>query len=262
MKLADRVGHFSESVIREMTRLADRHGAINLGQGMPDFEAPQERQGRRLPGHPGRLQPVRDHLGRPAAARGDRRQGARAFNGIPCDPDRNVTVCCGATECMMATMLALVDPGDEVVIFQPFYENYGPDAMHQRGQARLGPAAPAALDVRPGRTARALFARGPRRSSSTRRTTRPGTSSPARNCRSSPSCASEFDAFALTDEIYEYIIYTDRPHVSIASLPGMARADGDDQRAVEDVQRHRLAARVLHRPGGGHATASARRTTS
>src|SRR5437868_11253886 len=125
--LARRVQYFSESVIREMTRLAIQHNAISLGQGMPDFDPPSEVKD-------AACRAIQDGFNQYAITWGAPvlRQAiaakARAFNGIDCDPDAHVTVCCGATECMMATMLALIDPGDEVIIFQPFYENYGPDA--------------------------------------------------------------------------------------------------------------------------------------
>src|SRR4051812_42140395 len=128
MKLADRVGHFSESVIREMTRLANQHGAINLGQGMPDFETPQAIKDAACQAIQEGFNQYAITWGAPVLRQAIARK-AREFNGIDCDPDANVTVCCGATECMMATMMALIDPGDEVIAFQPFYENYGPDAL-------------------------------------------------------------------------------------------------------------------------------------
>src|SRR5207237_8985227 len=126
--LAKRVQYFSESVIREMTRLAAQHGAINLGQGMPDFDAPQ-------PVKDAACRAIQDGFNQYAitwgapALREAIAQKARAFNGIDADPDKNITVCCGATECMMATLLAVINPGDEVIVFQPFYENYGPDGL-------------------------------------------------------------------------------------------------------------------------------------
>ena len=220
MKLADRVGHFSESVIREMTRLAARHGAINLGQGMPDFETPAGDQGRRLPR---RSRTASTSTPSPGAPRRCARRSPRkvqAFNGIPCDPDRNVTVCCGATECMMATMLALVDPGDEVVIFQPFYENYGPDAILSGAKPVWVPLRPPHWTFDPDELRRAF---SPRTKAIILNTpnnptghvfTREELTLVAELCQ-------EYDAFALADEIYEYIIHTDRPHISIASLPGM-----------------------------------------
>ena len=126
--LAERLKYFTESVIRNTTRLATRYGAINLAQGMPDFEPAAEIK-------EAACQAIRDGYNQYAitwgapALREAIAKKARAFNGIQCDPETNITVCCGATECMMATMLALINPGDEVVLFQPFYENYGPDVQ-------------------------------------------------------------------------------------------------------------------------------------
>src|SRR5277367_3431139 len=126
--LADRVSHFSESVIREMTRYANEHEAINLGQGMPDFQTPQEIKDAACWAIQEGFNQYAITWGAPAFREAIARK-MRSFNGIACDPHLNITVCCGATECMMAAMLALVNPGDEVVIFQPYYENYGPDAV-------------------------------------------------------------------------------------------------------------------------------------
>src|SRR5205085_10697642 len=126
--LAERVSFFTESVIREIARLANRHGAVNLGQGMPDFEAPQALKDAAAKAIQDGFNQYAITWGAPTLRQAIAEK-VRRFNGIPCDPDENVTVCCGATECMMAAMLALVDPGDEIVVFQPFYENYGPDAL-------------------------------------------------------------------------------------------------------------------------------------
>jgi aminotransferase len=218
--LADRVSHFSESVIREMTRLANQHGAINLGQGMPDFETPQQIKDAACKAVQDGYNQYAITWGAPALREAIVRK-VRAFNGIDCDPDQNVTVCCGATECMMATMLALVNPGDEVVIFQPFYENYGPDAV-------ISGAKPVWVKLRPpdwtfdaddlhraftNRT-KAIIVNTPNNPTG-HVFTRAELSLIADLC-----C--KFGTYALTDEIYEYIRYTDAPHVSLATLPGMA----------------------------------------
>jgi aspartate/methionine/tyrosine aminotransferase len=219
MKLADRVGHFSESVIREMTRLAARHGAINLGQGMPDFEAPQAIKDAACKAIQDGYNQYAITWGAPPLREAIARK-VTAFNSIPCDPDRNVTVCCGATECMMATMLALVDPGDEVVIFQPFYENYGPDAIISGANPVWVPLRPPHWTFDPDELRRAFS---------------PRTKAVILNTPNNPTghvytreelaliaeLCQQYDAFALADEIYEYIIHTDQPHVSIATLPGM-----------------------------------------
>ncbi len=220
MKLATRVSHFSESVIREMTRLAARHGAINLGQGMPDFEAPQEIKDAACRAIQDGYNQYAITWGAPALRQAIAQKVER-FNGIPCDPDRNVTVCCGATECMMATMLALVDPGDEVVIFQPFYENYGPDAVISGAKPVWVPLRPPHWTFDPDELRRAFSDRTKAVILNTPNNptghvyTREELSLIAELCQ-------KHDVVALADEIYEYIIHTDAPHVSIATLPGMA----------------------------------------
>lgn len=220
MALAKRVQYFTESVIREMTRLAARHGAINLGQGMPDFDTPDEVK-------EAACKAIRDGFNQYAITWGapPLRQAiaekAKRFNGIDCDADANITVCCGATECMMATMMALVDPGDEVIIFQPFYENYGPDAL-------LTGATPVWVHLRPpewkfdpdelrrafsSRT-RAIIVNTPNNPT--------GHVFSREELEQIATLCVEFNVYALADEIYEYIIYADKPHISIATLPGMA----------------------------------------
>ena len=219
--LASRVQHFTESVIRETTRIAQRHNAINLGQGMPDFDPPEEVK-------EAACAAIRAGFNQYAVTWGtaNLRQAIaakmRAFNGLAwADADEHVTVCCGATECMMATLLALIDPGDEVVIFQPFYENYGPDAKLTGATPKWVPLHPPAWDFDPGEL-RAAFS--------------PETKAVILNTPNNPTgkvfsraeletvaaLCREFDAIAISDEIYEYINFTERPHVSIASLPGMA----------------------------------------
>src|SRR2546425_9338872 len=119
---------FTESVIREMTRLSELHGAVNLSQGFPDFSAPVQVKAAAIAA-------IQDDVNQYAVtwgARPLREAVAREFTrryGVDVIADEQVTVCCGSTEAMMSTMLAIVDPGDEVVIFEPFYENYGPDAI-------------------------------------------------------------------------------------------------------------------------------------
>jgi aspartate/methionine/tyrosine aminotransferase len=219
--LARRVQYFTESVIREMTRLSAQYGALNLGQGMPDFETPQEIKD-------AASRAVQEGFNQYAITWGapQLRQAiaakARRFNRIDwCDADAHVTVCCGATECMIATFLALVDEGDEVIVFQPFYENYGPDA-------RLTGATPVFVRLHPpdwrfdpdelrkafSPRTRAVIVNTPNNPTG-RVFAREELSVIAELCR-------EHDALAFADEIYEHIIHIDRPHVSIATLPGMA----------------------------------------
>ena len=126
--LSRRVQFFTESIIREMSRLAARFDAINLAQGMPDFQTPQEIKDAACRAIQEGFNQYAVTWGAPPLRQAIAEK-ARSFNHIDCDPDRNITVCCGATECMMATLLAIINPGDEVIVFQPFYENYGPDGL-------------------------------------------------------------------------------------------------------------------------------------
>src|SRR5258708_40267854 len=126
--LSDKVGHFTESVIREMTRQAMLYGAVNLAQGFPDFSAPAEIK-----------QAAERAVGADVnqyaitwGAKNLRNAIARqmgVWQGISVDPEKEITVCCGSTEAMISTLLAVCNAGDEVVIFEPFYENYGPDSV-------------------------------------------------------------------------------------------------------------------------------------
>lgn len=218
--LAHRVNFFTESVIREMTRLANQYGAINLAQGMPDFDTPQELKDAACRAIQDGFNQYAITWGAPALRQAIAEK-ARRFNGIACDPAENITVCCGATECMMATMLAVINPGDEVIIFQPFYENYGPDAL-------LSGAKPVWVSLHPpdwhfdpdelrrafNKNTKAIIINTPNNPTG-HVFTREELSLIAELCV-------EHDVYALTDEIYEHIIYSDRPHISIATLPGMA----------------------------------------
>lgn len=220
MKVANRVHHFTESVIREMTRLAARHGAINLGQGMPDFPAPEIIQ-------EAACQAIRDGYnqyaitwGAPALRQAIAKK-VESFNRIPCDPEKNITVCCGATECMISTMLALVNPGDEVIIFQPFYENYGPDAIISGAKPVFIPLQPPHWNFDPDQlkaafndNTKALILNTPNNPTG-KVFTRDELSLIAQLCI-------EHDVYVFSDEIYEHIIYSNTPHISIASLPGMS----------------------------------------
>jgi aspartate/methionine/tyrosine aminotransferase len=219
--LAKRVQYFTESVIREMTRLAEQHGALNLGQGMPDFDPPQEVKDAACKAILEGFNQYAITWGAPVLRKAIARK-VRTFNGIDCEADANVTVCCGATECMMATMLALVDPGDEVIIFQPFYENYGPDALLSGATPVLVPLHPPEWRFDPDELRKAFTPRtkaiilNTPNNPTGRVFTRDELTVIAELCQ-------EHDTFAFADEIYEYIIHVDRPHVSIATLPGMAQ---------------------------------------
>src|SRR5215472_16420046 len=126
--LSDKVEHFTESVIREMTRQAMQYGAINLAQGFPDFAAPAEIKRAAQDAIAADINQYAITWG----AKAFRNAIAEKFErsgGFAIVPEREITVCCGSTEAMMSSMMAIINPGDEVVVFEPFYENYGPDAI-------------------------------------------------------------------------------------------------------------------------------------
>ncbi len=214
---ARRTQSFTESVIRGMTRLANRHGAINLAQGFPNFPTPPELK-------EAAIAAIRADINQYAITWGARRlREALAakyeeWYGLALDPEAEITVTCGATEAMAAAMLALVDPGDEVVVLEPFYENYGPDAILCGAEpvfVPLAPDAPLDLDRLAGafgpRT-RAIILNTPNNPTG-RVFTRAELEAVAELCR-------RYDTLALTDEIYEHIRYIGE-HVPIATIPGM-----------------------------------------
>ena len=218
---AARVGVFTESVIREMTRLAMEHGGINLAQGFPDFPAPAELL-------EAASRALREGYNQYAITWGSPRlrqalaEKARWWNGLEVDPERNITVTCGATEAMMATLLATVNPGEEVIVFEPFYENYGPDA-------KLSGAVPRFVSLR-------LEPGFPFDPDALRGAVTPRTKAIIINTPHNPTgkvfSRTELDLvaeicqrhnlLAITDEVYEHIIYDGQAHVTLAALPGMA----------------------------------------
>jgi len=217
---SEKASRFTESVIREMSRIATKHHAINLAQGFPDFPASDEIK-------QAAVQAILDDHNQYAITWGTKslRDAIAAKNkrdyGLELDPDRQITVCCGSTEGMVATLLATVNPGDEVIIFQPFYENYGPDAV-------LCGATPKYVQLHPpefnfnveeltaafSERTRAIIINTPNNPTG-KVFTREELSLIAKLCI-------KYDVLAITDEIYEYIIYDDVKHIPIATLPGMA----------------------------------------
>ncbi len=221
--ISGKAERFTESVIREMTRQAMLYGAINLAQGFPDFAAPEEIKRAAQEAIAADInqyaitwgaKPLREAIAR----------HMQKWQGIAADPEREITVCCGSTEAMIASLLAVINPGDEVVIFEPFYENYGPDAILSGAQPRFvklhPPSGEGEWSFDP-RELRAAF--------------NPKTKAIILNTPNNPTgkvftraeleqvreLCLEYDALAITDEIYEHIIYDGAKHISIASLDGM-----------------------------------------
>jgi len=217
MHIARRTVGFRESVIRGMTRLANQHDAINLAQGFPNFPAPDLLK-------EAAARAIRDNLNQYAitwGARPLREALARKYAewyGMAVDPETDVTITCGATEAMAATLMAIVDPGDEVIVFEPFYENYGPDAI-------LCDARPVFVSQAPGQPIdldRLSAAFGPRTRAIVVNTPANPTGRVLRRdeLEGIATLCQRHDAWAVTDEIYEHICY-DREHIPMATIPGM-----------------------------------------
>ncbi|HKY97298.1 MAG TPA: aminotransferase class I/II-fold pyridoxal phosphate-dependent enzyme [Gemmatimonadaceae bacterium] len=217
-RTADRAAGFTESVIREMTRVANQHGAINLAQGFPDFPMPEPMKDAACAAIHGDINQYAITWGTPALRLAIAEKYRRWYD-MDVDPDREITVTCGATEAMAAVFLALINPGDEVIVFEPFYENYGPDAILAGAKPVFVPLEglewkldPEKLRAAFNENTRAIVVNTPHNPTG-RVFTRDEISLIAELCQ-------EYDAIAITDEIYEHIRYAGGHHV-LATWPGM-----------------------------------------
>ena len=222
--LSDKTSHFTESVIREMTRQAMLHGAVNLAQGFPDFPAPAEIKQAAQQAIAGDVNQYAITWGSKNLRNAIARQMG-VWQGISVDPEKEVTVCCGSTEAMISTLLAVCNAGDEVIIFEPFYENYGPDSVLSGARPRfvkLRPPAEAAgewtLDEK---ELRAAFHRNTKAIIVNTPNNPTGKVFMQEELKLIRDLCVEFDVLAITDEIYEHILYDGTRHISLASLDGM-----------------------------------------
>ena len=231
--LSDKVEHFTESVIREMTRQAMQYDAINLAQGFPDFSAPAEIKRAAQDAIAADVNQYAITWGAKSLRVAIARQ-MQEWQGIEVDPEKEIVVCCGSTEAMIATLLAVCNKGDEVVVFEPFYENYGPDAI-------LSGAKPRFVSLRPPQASKGegggewTFDEQELREAFQHRTIQHHTKAIILNTPNNPTgkvfsrkelelirdlCV-EYNVLAITDEIYEHILYDGSEHISIARLDGM-----------------------------------------
>ena len=217
--LSHRVGTFTDSVIRRMTRICDQYGAINLSQGFPDFDPPKE---------------MLDALAKAAYA--GPHQYAVTFGaknlrdalaakqsraiGRAVDPDREIVVTCGSTEAMMCAMMTVCNPGDKVLVFSPFYENYGADAILSGAEPIYIPLKPPAYDfdiaeIEQGfqAGAKAIIICNPSNPC--------GKVFTREELEAIAALVLKYDAFAVTDEVYEHLVYAPAKHIYMSSLPGM-----------------------------------------
>ena len=218
--LSERVGTFTDSVIRRMTRISDEYGAINLSQGFPDFDPPK---------------PILDALAKAAyegphqysvtfGAPNIRKALAEKFRrtaGVLVDPDTQVTVTCGGTEAMMCAMMTICNPGDKVLVFSPFYENYGADAILSGAEPIYVPLVPPEYDFDLDIIERG-FQDGAKAIVICNPSNPCGKVFTYEELSSIAALAIKYDAWVVTDEVYEHMVYAPAKHVYMASLPGMA----------------------------------------
>jgi aspartate/methionine/tyrosine aminotransferase len=216
---SDRALSFTESVIRDMTRVCLKHQGVNLAQGFPDFPAPAEIKEAAVKAIRADVNQYAITWGTPALRQAIVEKFSR-YNGVAMDPEKEITVCCGSTECMIASLMAIVNPGEEVIVFEPFYENYGPDTIlcgarprfitlhepdwhfDERELARTFNNRTKAIVINtPNNPTGKVFSR--------------------EELQLVADLCLKWGVVAVTDEIYEHILYDGAKHVSIASLPGM-----------------------------------------
>ena len=221
--VSEKAARFEESVIRRMTLVCNQHRGVNLAQGFPDFPTPPELQ-------EAAIKAIRDGYNQYARTWGAPQmvealaEKVRWFQGMEIDPNRQVTICCGTTEAMMSSLLATVDPGDEVIVTSPFYENYGADTILCGAMPRyvtLHPIKGGSFHLDPSELTaafntktRAIIINTPHNPC--------GKVYTRQELQLIADLCQKWDVLAVTDEIYEHIVYDGREHVSIATLPGMA----------------------------------------
>jgi aminotransferase len=219
-KTSRRTSVFTESLIREMTRVAQKHGAINLAQGFPDFDPP-----------PALVQAAKDAMdsGRHQYAitwgapelRNALAAKLTRFMGMPVDPEGELVITCGATEAMMVAMMTVCDPGDRVGLFSPFYENYSADAILTGATPVHVPLHPPEYHFDPAELRR-VFASGLKAFVLCNPSNPTGKVFTRAELEQIAALAEEFDTFVITDEVYEHIVFAPHRHTYFAALPGMS----------------------------------------
>jgi len=210
---------FTESLIREMTRICDAVGGYNLSQGFPDFESPKAIKEAAIKAINEGWNQYPVTFGEPELREAISKK-AHGYNGIKCNPETDITVTCGATEAMIATLMAIINPGDEIIVFEPFYENYGPDGI-------LSGATPRYVTLNPpdwefsfeelerafNEKTKAIIINTPNNPT--------GKVFSKQELEEIARLCIKWDTYAITDEIYEHIVYDGERHISLATIPGM-----------------------------------------
>lgn len=219
-ELSERTAGFTDSVIRRMTRVSNQYGAVNLSQGFPDFDPPKE---------------ITDRLAQVAClgphqyaltwgAQNFREALAKKqehFYGMKADPEKEIVVTCGSTEAMMASMMSVCNPGDKIVIFSPFYENYGADTILSGAEPVYVPLKPPAFDFDGDELENAVRQPGVKALILCNPSNPCGKVFTYEELKVIAELAVKYDIYVITDEVYEHIVYKPNVHTCIATLPGM-----------------------------------------
>ena len=219
-QLSERTANFTDSVIRRMTRISNQYGAVNLSQGFPDFEPPREILDRlaevtREDFHQYSITWGAQNFREALAAK------IRHFSGIDVDPNSELTVTCGSTEAMMAAMMSVANPGEKVIVFSPFYENYGADTILSGAEPIYVPLNPPEFNFDP-EILEDAFRQKPKAIIVCNPSNPSGKVFSREELMIIAGLAKKYDAFVITDEVYEHILYKPNVHTYMATLPGMA----------------------------------------
>jgi len=217
--IATRLNGFTESVIREMTRISDKYDAINLSQGFPDFDPPAELLAAAKRAIDDGHHQYAITWGAPRFREALARKQSQ-WMGLDLTADENIVVTCGSTEAMMVAMMTVCNPGDKVIIFSPYYENYGADTILSGAQPIYVPLHPPGFEFDPHELRRA-FMQGAKALVLCNPSNPSGKVFSKKELACIAELAHEFDTFVITDEVYEHITYAPHFHTYIASLPGM-----------------------------------------
>lgn len=218
-ELSDRTSAFTDSVIRRMTRISDKYGAVNLSQGFPDFNPPKEiltrlaevaMEGPHQYATTWGAQNFREALSRKQ----------EHFSGMKINPNTEIVVTCGSTEAMMAAMMAITNPGDKVIIFSPFYENYGADTILSGAEPLYVPLIPPEFNF-DANVLEDAFRKGAKSLILCNPSNPCGKVFTREELQIITNLAIKYDAYVITDEVYEHIVYAPYEHIYLAALPGM-----------------------------------------
>lgn len=217
--LSKRTDIFTDSVIRRMTRISNQYDAVNLSQGFPDFEPPQEILDRLA-------QVTREDFHQYSITWGAQnfREALAVkfehFSGVKVDPEKEIVVTCGSTEAMMAAMMSVTNPGDKVIVFSPFYENYGADTILSGAEPIYVPLVPPEFSFDP-EVLEDAFRQGVKALILCNPSNPCGKVFTQEEMKIIADLAKKYDTFVITDEVYEHILYAPNKHIYMASLPGM-----------------------------------------